>query len=240
MNSFFDNNPLVPLPDALSVALIAAPVRGFELAAGVADADNTPRHAGFDTAFDGADSLNAYLEARLETPWARCEPPRPGALRLGVFRDGRRRAVFGRVDGEGEPETSRGHWGGWLSFDQAITREDARSEQGLSVFARAGYADPAVNPIEWFWQVGGQYQGLFPSRDGDVLGLAVYHAIAGDRYQREVDSDYRGEAAVELYYRWRVWPWLAVTPDLQYIANPGGVEGTRDAVVGLLRFRVTF
>ena len=35
-------------------------------------------------------------------------------------------------------------------------------------------------------------------------------------------------------------PWLKVTPDLQYVFDPGGVDGTRDAVVCVLRFRVTW
>jgi len=240
MNSFFDNNPLVPLPDALTAALIVSPVSWLELAAGVADADNLPRSAGFDTAFDGADSLNAYFEARLETPWARDDRPLPGALRLGVLRDGRRRVVFGRVGGDGDPDTDRGHWGGWLSFDQAVTREDVRGEQGLGVFARAGRADPDVNPIEWLWEVGAQYEGLLPGRDRDVLGVAAYQAIAGDRYRDHVDSDFTGEAGLEVYYRCQVLPWLAVTPDLQYLVDPGGARGTEDAVVALLRFRVTF
>jgi len=240
MNSYFDNNPLVPLPDALSAALIVTPVHGLELAMGVADADNLPRSAGFDTAFDGADSLDAYFEARLTTPWARGDRPLPGALRLGVFRDGRSRTVFGRVHSDGEPVTERGHWGGWLSFDQAITREDARSEQGLGVFARVGYADPDVNSIAWLWEVGGQYQGLLPGRDHDVFGVAAYQAIAGDRYQDRVDSDFEGEAGIEVYYRCMVLPWLTVTPDLQYIVDPGGFDDTQDAVVALLRFRVTF
>ncbi|MGH0030850.1 MAG: carbohydrate porin [Myxococcota bacterium] len=240
MNSYFDNNPLVPLPDALSAALIVEPVPWLELATGVADADNTPRSAGFDTAFDGTHSLNAYFEAKLRTPWTRRERPLPGALRLGVFRDGRSRTVFGRVRADGSSDTDRGHWGAWLSFDQAITREDARSEQGLGVFARAGHADPDVNRIAWLWQVGGQYQGLLPGRDRDVLGLAAYHAIAGDRYRHRVDRDFRGEAAVELYYRCMLLPWLGVTPDLQYIVDPGGREGTKDAVVAVLRLRVAF
>lgn len=239
MNSFFDNNPLVPLPDALGVALVVTPVPWLELATGVADADNTPRNAGFDTAFDGANSLNVYLEARLELPWTRREPRLPGALRVGVFRDGRRRMVFGRTDGNGAPQTDRGHWGSWISFDQAITRENDWSEQGLGVFARVGHADPDVNPIEWVWQAGFQYQGLVPTREQDVLGLAVYQAIAGDRYHDRVDSNFEGEAAIEVYYRCVVLPWLAVSPDLQYIVDPGGVDGTRDAVVGLLRIRMT-
>ncbi len=41
----------------------------LEIALGAADADNLPGHAGFDTAFDGADSITGYLELVLRSPW---------------------------------------------------------------------------------------------------------------------------------------------------------------------------
>jgi porin len=240
MNTSFDNDPLVPLPNGLGAALIANPTDGLALALGVADADNTPRHAGFDTAFDGVNSLDLHLEATLRTQLPCGERALPGALRLGAYRDGRRRTVFGRVDADGDPDTSRGHWGAWLSLDQAVTREDDRSEQGLGIFARVGYADEDVSRIEWFWSVGAAYLGPIPGRPSDVLGVAGYQGIASDRYQKTVESDFDGEAAIEVYYRTQVLPWLAVTPDFQYVFDPGGIEGTRDAIVTVLRLRVSF
>jgi carbohydrate-selective porin OprB len=34
-------------------------------------------------------------------------------------------------------------------------------------------------------------------------------------------------------------PWLAVTPDVQYVYDPGGVAGTPDAWIVALRVRAT-
>jgi porin len=239
-NTFIDNNPLVPLPNGLGATTIVTPVPWLDLAAGVADADNTPRNAGFDTAFDSFESLDLYLEAtaRLEHPAA--ERPLPGAVRLGVFRDGRRRVVYGKTDSTGEPATDRGHFGVYVSADQAVTRERAGGEQGLGVFGRFGYLDGDSSPVEWFWSLGAQYLGSIPGRDRDVLALGVYQAIASNRFQNRVDSSFDGETGVEVYYRVAVLPWLAVTPDFQYVVDPGGFDGARDAVVFVLRVRASF
>jgi porin len=233
-NAFLDNNPLVPLPNGLGVALVLGPLRWLELAGGVADADNEPRSAGFDTAFDGFGSLNGYLEltarTRLPSAWGSL----PGSYRVGVFRDGRRRAAFGRRG------RHRGHYGGYLSFDQVAFREGGDEAQGLGLFARAGLADEDVNRLAWFWSAGLEYVGLLPGRETDVLGVGTYQTIGSNRYQDEIDSDFDEETGVEVYYRIAVLPWLFVTPDLQYIADPGASSAGRDAVVALLRLRVSF
>jgi len=232
--AFLDNNPLVPLPNGLGIALVVSPLSWLELALGVADADNEPRSAGFDTAFDGLDSLNGYLELTARTLLPSDWGALPGTYRLGAFRDGRRKTAFGRRN------RHRGHYGGYLSFDQVAFREGGDEDQGLGFFARAGVADEDVNRLAWFWSVGLQYLGLLPGRDADVLGVGSYQAIGSDRFQDEIDSDFDEETGVEVYYRIAVFPWLAVTPHLQYVADPGASDAGRDSIVGLLRVRVSF
>jgi porin len=96
-----------------------------------------------------------------------------------------------------------------------------------------------VNRIEWFWSVGGQYEGSLPCRDRDILGLGVYQAIGSSAYRREIDPEFERETGLELYYRIAVLPWLTVTPDFQYVFDPGA-SGLDDTAVLALRFRVTF
>jgi porin len=239
LTTFLDNNPLVPLPNGLAAVLLIKPFDRLELAVGAADADNAPRRAGFDTAFDGIDSVTGYLEI---TYWARLPAPRgslPGSYRVGMFLDARDREVFGRSDPSGLPRKTRGHLGAYLSVDQVAFREGGEGSQGLGVFARFGYADPDVNRIEWFWSVGGQYEGPLPCRDRDILGLGVYQAIGSSAYRREIDPEFERETGLELYYRIAVLPWLTVTPDFQYVFDPGA-SGLDDTAVLALRFRVTF
>jgi porin len=235
LTTFLDNNPTVPLPNGLGAVLFLRPARWLTLAAGVADADNVPGSAGFDTGFDSVDSLTGHLEAAFTTrfpgPGGR---PLAGTYRVGAFLDGRDRLVFG----EGRKE--RGHVGIYASFDQQLLRRGQKGDRGLGAFARVGWADPEVNRIEWFWSLGGQYQGLIPRRAGDVLGLGVYQAIGSSRYRSREDPEFDTETGFELYYKAEVLPWLSVTPDLQFIIDPGARGENSDAWVTTLRFRVTF
>ena len=154
-------------------------------------------------------------------------------FRLGVFRDGREKTVLG------EGRMRRGAWGAYLSFDQLVFKESGPGEQGLGVFVRASFADEDVNRLAWFWSCGLQVRGLVRGRRADVLGLGAYQLIASSKARRAVDRELDRETGVELYYAAQLLPWLTLTPHLQVIANPGGREKVRNALVALLRFRVT-
>jgi len=231
LTTYLDNNGVVPLPNGLAATLIVAPVEWAELALGVADADNRPRNAGFDTMFDGWDSLAGYLEATLHSPLAR--RGLPGQYRLGFFVDGRERTDF-RTG-----EASRGHLGAYLSFDQHLWPAQPRGAEGLGVFARMGYADRNVNRVAWFWSVGLQYAGALPGRARDVLGFGVYQAIGSTVYRDAANPDFDRETGIEIYYALRALGWLVITPDLQYVVDPGAT-GADNAFIATLRLRVTF
>lgn len=238
--TFFDNNPLVPLPNSLGAVVWGSPFSWLEIALGVSDPDNKPRNAGFHTAFDSFDSLAFVLEATLHTEELSVGLALPGSYHFGVFRDGKKRSVFGSSDlTTGRPRTSRGHYGAYLSLDQSLYRERDTVDQGLGLFGRAGFGDEDVNRIDWFASLGFQYRGLVPGRDADVLGIAGYRAWLSDQYSEARRGALDRETGIEIYYQWAALPWLAVTPHLQYIASPGGDRNVTDAIVALLRLRFT-
>ncbi len=68
----------------------------------------------------------------------------------------------------------------------------------------------------------------------------MYSVHSSHRYRREIDSEFVRETGYELYYRIQVAPWLQITPDLQYITNPGALTSNDDAFVMGLRARLTF
>jgi porin len=234
MGTALDNDPLVPLPNALGAVLVVAPWPWLELAAGVADADNLSRHYGFDTLVDDADSLSGWLEATLHVELPGPGGALPGTLRIGGFRDGRELAEHGSGDRE------RGHLGGYLSLDQALWREAGDAAQGLGFFARAARADPDFAASEWFWSAGLEWTGALPGRDRDALGLGIYQLVASPRLREARPGAFHRETGVELYARLELLPWLAVTPDVQYIVEPGAVPSAGDAVVVQLRVRMSF
>ncbi len=234
--AFLDNNPLVPLPNGLGAVVFVDAAPWLTLAAGVSDADNVPRRAGFDTAFDDFDGLTGHFEAAFRVDLARADASGrlPGRYRLGLFVDGRDLTVFGTGRSE------RSHLGVYASLDQLVFREAGERDEGLGLFARAGWADPDSRAIEWFWSVGGLYRGPIPGRDRDELGLGVYQAIGSRRFERQRAPGFDRETGFELFYKAEVLPWLMVTPDVQLILDPGARGEHSDAWVATLRLRVAF
>lgn len=246
LHTALSNNPQMPgafTTYPIGIQVVATPCEWFYAAAGVWDVDTNVVETGFRTAFhQEAWTFSTYelgLTPKWETPWGVL----PGNYRVGLlynpqtrpryFNDlgGRRRTIPMRSDDVGF----------YSSFDQMLFRENPATdgdEQGLGVFARYGYARADVNEIEHFWSVGGQYRGLIPTRDDDVLafGVAQESLSKGIRYE---GRDPNRETDLELYYNIHVFPWFTVTPDFQWILNPGGENG-RDAFVVGVRMHVVF
>jgi porin len=236
-----DNNPLVPLRIGLGATLFADPLPWLTVTVGTADADNIPLQAGFDTAFDTAESLMAYIELGGRVHFGDGEGALPGNYRIGGFYDATERDVFGPVDpGTGELTRERGSGGVYASFDQLVHRERSGSNEGLGLFARFGWADGKVNRASLFWSLGLHYLGLVPGRGDDVLGIGMYQLRGSSPYREYVDTRFGNETGLEVYYRAPLLPWLEVTPDFQYIADPGGHSSTEDAIILALRMRVSF
>ncbi len=232
LSTYLDNNAAVPLPNGLAAMLQVAPLPWLEVAIGVADADNHPRKAGFDTFFDDVESLTAYLELTLRPRLLPIDLP--GNYRFGVFVDGRELVDFR------SRRRSRGHVGAYVSFDQLVWREKAGLPEGVGLFARAGYADRDVNRVAWFWSLGFESLGALPGRDRDAIGFGVYQTIGSAVYRDRVNRDFDRETGIEFYYAIHAFGWLVVTPDIQYIFDPGASGANRNALVGTLRFRVSF
>jgi len=57
-----------------------------------------------------------------------------------------------------------------------------------------------------------------------------------------VNGDSSNETIFELYYAIQATPWLVLTPDIQYVDNPGGLDGdaVSHAIAGGFKVRVTF
>lgn len=233
LNGWLVNNPTIPFPEpGLAAVVHVEPVEGFYLAAAVADADADVRETGFNTTFHGpADFFNIY-EMGVLTKFASANGPLQGGYRMGLWYDPRQKEVFGHED-----DVNTDDVGFYTSCDQMLWKENNKADdtQGLGAFGRYGLADAAVNEVKSFWSTGLQYKGLAPGRDDDVLGFGVGQG----RLSRQAGLTKSNETVMELYYGIAVTKWLQVTPDVQYIFNPGG-EGLSDAVVVGVRVQMTF
>lgn len=232
------------VPDrGLGAQLVVTPVEWFYAGLGAADAQTEYATTGFNTAFHDEDYFYAISEAGLMPVWQTALGKLPGNYRFGLWYDPqpKERFVKLRDDHRGPPPTRRDDLGFYVNADQWVFREnpdDESDEQGLGVFVRYGWADQDCNLIEHFWSLGAQYQGLLPARDQDVLAFGFAQGILSDSLTAYEPGD--RESVYELYYRIQIFPWLQITPDLQYIVNPGGTVDAHNSFVAGLRVQASF
>lgn len=128
--------------------------------------------------------------------------------------------------------------GVYVIGEKSLWREQD-PEQGLGAFIQLGFANPNRNQIGQYIGCGLHYTGLFSTRDTDVTSLGIAHARNSSDFKDSDPSAESAETAIELNYRAEITPYLAITPDLQYIVNPGTSPDLDDAVVIGARFEVS-
>ncbi len=233
LNAALNNNPTIPFPDnGLGVIAYYEPVPGFYVSAGVADAQASASETGFNTTFHDEDYFFTIVETGFVPKLPSANGDMRGAYRVGVWHDPQDKLNLNN------DKTERDDMGFYLSFDQVIYNENTDKEdvQGAGLFARYGFAHSDINEINSFFSIGGQYQGLIPSRDNDVLGLG----LATGRLVQNADFTRNSETVVETYYNAELTPGITLSPSLQWVINPGGVSGVGDAWVLGFRLQVTF
>ncbi len=237
-NQTLDNNPLIPLNIGLGVTLTFRPVDWYTLIVGAGDAQSVLYKPGFSTTFHDESWFVGYVENDFSISLPSSRGSLPGNYRFGLMYDPRVRAVFPR--GRYDRRMDGDDCATYVSVDQLLFREQRDSEQGLGVFGRFGYRTPQTNRVARFWSAGASYQGLLPGRDNDVLG-AAFSLVRGSRlYRQRVNDDFDNETAYELYYAIQISKWLVITPDVQYIDNPGASSTMSHALVGGVRVRFSF
>lgn len=243
MNSALFANPTIPHRSGLGVYANVWPVEWLYLRAAAIDNDARPTRTGFDSAFHDDDLFVGYAEVGLAPKWKTSKGALTGHYRFGTWYDPRSKEEFrNTLGGSLATQVDTGDYGFYFGSDQMLWKEkgDPTDDQGLSGFLRYGYAHEDVNRIEHFWSTGAQYRGAIPGRDRDTIGLGVAQAILSDDYQRELRPLADAETVYELYYAYEVARWVVLTPDFQYIVNPGGDSDDRDAFVFGLRLRAQF
>jgi len=222
LNAAFVDDPTIPFPDySLGIVLNWDITDSWYLMGGVADAQANGRETGFRTAFHDEDYFFYALETGITAG--------NGTYRVGLWNDPQPKGSDNKRDDVGV----------YTSCDWMLHKEnsDPEDSQGLGGFFRYGYAPSKKNDITNFFSLGLQYQGLFDGRDDDVFGVGY-----GQGFFSNTAADYTKdyESVCEAYYNARITPWFVFGPSIQYVANPGGSNTAKDAVVFGLRAQVTF
>ena len=139
----------------------------------------------------------------------------------------------------------RGNYGYYFLVDQMVYRDgEPGSKKGLTPFAALLFAPSNRNEFPFFVSSGLVYQGLFPTRGKDELGLgSVYGKYSGARAKVQEAARIAGlpgsygnipqnfEWIWELTYKAWLNDWVYFQPDFQYIIMPKGNTNTPDAFV---------
>lgn len=141
------------------------------------------------------------------------------------------------LDGNGDAVPYDDNYGGYVMLDQRLYQE--HEDQGLDLFVMASLVPKNRNAIQRHLAMGMNYTGLIPSRDQDVLGLAVTQSYFSGSY-REANNVDPYEMTLEGTYHIRVNDYLSIQPDMQYVYNPSGNKDIKHASVFTLRSVLNF
>jgi porin len=119
-------------------------------------------------------------------------------------------------------------WAVYGILDQMLYRIPGTGDpKGIAVFGRIIGAPSEGNMIEFYWDGGFTFSGLWAERPADVFGIGLaYVGVSSEisDFQRDtgepIIADF--EAMLELTYTAEIVPGFYVQPDFQYFWNPGG------------------
>lgn len=132
-------------------------------------------------------------------------------------------------------ETSDGASGVYALVEQALWTTGEENERGVWVYVQAGWANGG--DVEQHLAGGVTWRGPCDSRPDDAVGVYVTWIDLADETGTPYAED---EMALEVYWKIALSGSVSVTPDIQWILNPGGDPTLDNAVVGQVRVEIAF
>jgi len=107
------------------------------------------------------------------------------------------------------------------------------TDKGLGVFTHVTFSPQPSSFINFYIDGGLTYKGLIPTRDNDVLAMAVAYGHLSDNAQDKNRRSIPGyEMVFETTYQIELTPWLSLQPDIQYVIHPSGTNISNALVLG--------
>ena len=107
-------------------------------------------------------------------------------------------------------------------------------DQGLSFFARVGFAPKDSSEISNSFQIGFGYTGLIPNRDIDRFALGLSHAKICEKLHNR-----SAETLVEACYSYFMSDDFTIHPNIQWVHDPGASGELEGAVIFGLRVNLS-
>ena len=233
LNSALGGGGTIPFPTQGPGAMaIIRPLDWWYLSAGVENANAQQTESSFDSTFSGNGRYFSVYETGVTPSISSCNGALPGAYRVGFWYDAQ---SLPRLDG---PGNVHGNNGIYTSCDQKLWNPDDQNPLcGLAAFFRFDAAQADCIAVKTAYTTGLQYRGLIPGRKDDVLAVAyVSQRLADGQNAGFTKAD---ESVIETYYNIKLTKWCSLSPDLQYVANPGGAGNNNATIIGL-RLQILF
>ncbi|PAW76282.1 MAG: hypothetical protein B9S32_15655 [Verrucomicrobia bacterium Tous-C9LFEB] len=162
----------------------------------------------------------------------------------GTYKLGMTANDLDRYNALSNGESVRGNVVAYFSVQKSVYHpmENGKlnTDKGLDILFQALGAPHDRNPIAFESLMGFRYTGLFSGRDTDITGLGIVYSDASTDLTDRTNSSLEGETTVELSHKFRLTPWFAVQPNMQFIFDPKGNTDRSDIVVLGLRTVVNF
>jgi porin len=107
------------------------------------------------------------------------------------------------------------------------------TNKGLGAFTHIALSPQNSSFINFYIDGGLTYKGLIPTRDNDIVGVAVgYGHLTSDPQNNQGRSNPGYEIVCETTYQIELASWLNLQPDIQYVIHPSGTNIENALVLG--------
>jgi porin len=196
------------------------------------DFENNDEH-GLDWSFEPEE--DTFIIAESSYQWAVSRTQRkdspgilPGRVTFGGYYD---TGTYETLDASGS--MAQDLYTVYVNVRQKVTEPVAGEDQGINLWTVVTYSGrPEIAPVTWFWSGGAVWLGPLKNRPDDTIALG----FANSWFSEEL-SGKSYETTFELAYTYEVDERLNITPDIQYLLQPGGTGDIDNAlIVGVLLY----
>ena len=237
-NEISNNIPVANFPiAALGFRIKWKPTENIYFMAEISDGDPGRNDSGTHWKLDSKEGFLNFFELGYHFGDQEESRTLPGTYKFGWWYHTDEFDDVRDIDENDDPLEHNGNYGLYFIADQMLIPGEGK--RGLGAFFQVGGVPDDRNEVDFYLGGGIHYQGIIPSREDDILGLAVARASISDDL-KDIEKRDSHETAVELTYRTQVFPWLVIQPGVQVIFNPGADSSLDNAVVSIMRFQINF
>jgi porin len=209
--------------------VLAKPTKWWTITTGISDPNSSADEVDW---FDEGDFDLLHEWRFMARPFGK-----PGWYTAGIAYRDKEQATIAQDPTSSQTNTTDSDWAFYANFNQWLYQNPKDPHQAIGVFGRIGITDGDVNIIKRHYSLGVSFDGMIPSRPKDIIGIVGWYNEFSDDLPDTLDDSSGG---FEAYYSLHLPRGIRLSADVQYLIEPGLVEGNDDTLVLGLRALVLF